>query len=92
MLRRCAPVLCNAHRELYHTLDRALSSPKRLSALLQYISYDSRQVQVQAVLLAQRLAVRLPALIELLQPSYDDSEVVALRQGYAQVCVSGFRV
>ena len=74
-----------ARRERYHPLERALCAPKRLPVLLQYVSYDSAPIQVQAILLAQHLAARAPNLVAMLMPDYDDTEAVAVRQGYAQV-------
>ncbi|KAF6258705.1 hypothetical protein COO60DRAFT_1638930 [Scenedesmus sp. NREL 46B-D3] len=60
------------------------ASPRRLAGLLQYVLYADTDIQLEAVKLLAQLAARLPNLVQLLQPNFDDSEALLLRQGCAQ--------
>lgn len=57
------------------------ASPRRLAVLLQYVLYADTDIQLEAVKLLAQLAARLPNLVQLLQPNFDDSEALLLRQG-----------
>jgi hypothetical protein len=41
---------------------------------------------LQAIKLLGQLSSRLPDIVHLLQPNYDDSAVIIIRQGFAAVC------
>jgi hypothetical protein len=41
---------------------------------------------VQAIRLLSQLSARMPDIVHLLQPNFDDTAAVILRQGFAQVC------
>ncbi|KAF8066245.1 NUP205 [Scenedesmus sp. PABB004] len=72
-------------RERLAPLHSLLLSPaRRLPTLLQYLLYPDEAVQLEAAKLLAALAARLPNLVPLLQPNFDDGPALLVRQGAAQ--------
>ncbi|KAI8466819.1 MAG: hypothetical protein J3K34DRAFT_524227 [Monoraphidium minutum] len=75
----------------YAPLERLLADHQRLAALLMFVRYPVAALQTEAIRLAAALSGRLPNLVDLLQPDFDEAPGLALRHAYAEALAGAAR-